>query len=80
MLPNNEVTISAIKKAVTDVLGKIEFDYLLFEPRYYYNDSKSYLTYNMTAYRDGKPIVSLKTEGDCDKVQPSPPIFVCPQG
>jgi len=77
---NNTVTIAAIKKAVTNTKGNIDFDYLLFEPRYFhYGDNKSYIGYKLTAFKGGAPISvnSSNFGGDCDLSNPSPPADPC---
>jgi len=74
-LPNNQITISKIKRIVSDESGIIDFDYLLFEPKYYTIQSNRYISFSITPYKNGEPIsnaASLVSGGDGD-TKPSPP-------
>ena len=74
-LPNNQVNISKIRRIVSNEAGVIDFDYLLFEPKYYTIQSNRYISYSMTPYKNGEPVLnaaSLVSGGDGD-IKPSPP-------
>jgi hypothetical protein len=74
-LPNNQVTIDKIRKIVSDESGIIDFDYILFEPKYYTTQSNVYISYTMTPYKNGAPVInanSMQASGE-DITNPSPP-------
>ena len=74
-LPNNQVNISKIRRMVSNESGIIDFDYLLFEPKYYTVQSNRYISYSITPYKNGEPVsnaASLVSGGDGD-TKPSPP-------
>jgi len=74
-LPNNMVTISKIRRMVSNESGVVDFDYLLFEPKYYTLQSNTYISYNITPYKNGEPIsnaASLVSGGE-GGTNPSPP-------
>ena len=75
-LPNNQVTLTKIRRMVSDESGVIDFDYLLFEPKYYAVQSGIYISYNITPYKNGEPITnsnSLTAGGGGGGTNPSPP-------
>ena len=74
-LPINQVSINKIKMMVTNGSGFIDFDYLLLEPKYYIMGSTTYLSYQMTPYKNGSPVINPNAQvadGD-DDLNPSPP-------
>lgn len=74
-LPNNQISINKIKRMVSNEAGIIDFDYLLFEPKYYILQSNTYVSYNITAYKNDKPIniPNSLTAGGTGGTNPSPP-------
>jgi len=74
-LPNNQVPIAKIRRMVSNEAGIIDFDYLLFEPKYYMLQSDRYISYNITPYKNGEPVTnpsSLVSDGD-GGTNPCPP-------
>ena len=76
-LPNNQVSINKIKMMVTNGSGLIDFDYLLLQPKYYMMGSATYLSYSITPYKNGNPVInanSIVADGEGGGgLNPSPP-------
>ena len=70
---NNTIRLSAIRRAVSDASGLLDFDYLLLQPRYFRDAGKSYLAYTMQAIKNGQPVKLTNAEDECDYSHPSPP-------